>query len=134
MCLALTRVLYFQTLTLQEALNVDRLGRQDGVGTPSSFSHVSAPTQSAAPTKAAPSTEERSMPPSFAQAAPLDEAELLALLMASPLYQKLEKVKRAVASGALQSAPSSSGQYYVFHFWVFPPPPTHSKVYFSDSG
>lgn len=33
-------------------------------------------------------------------AAPLNEAELMALLMASPMYQKLENIKKSVASGA----------------------------------
>ena len=99
-----------QTLTLQEALNVDRLGRQDGVGAPAAFSDSgSTPAHPAVTSRS--EAEESSMPTSFTQAAPLNEAELLALLMASPLYQKLEKVKRAVASGALQNAPASSGEF-----------------------
>ena len=96
-------------MTLQEALNVDRLGRQDGVGAPAFSEGDRPPAQPAVTSQSAP--EERSMPTSFTQAAPLNEAELLALLMASPLYQKLEKVKRAVANGALQNAPTSSGQF-----------------------
>ena len=97
-----------QTVTLQEALNVDQLGRQDGVGAPATFTDSgSTPPHPTVTSQSEP--QEGSMPTSFTQAAPLNEAELLALLMASPLYQKLEKVKRAVASGALQNAPTSSG-------------------------
>ena len=40
------------------------------------------------------------MPASYKMAAPLNEAELTALLMASPLYQKLEQMKKSMAGGA----------------------------------
>ena len=39
------------------------------------------------------------MPPSYQMAAPLNEAELMSLLMASPVYQKLEQMKDAVKNG-----------------------------------
>ena len=45
-----------------------------------------------------------SMPTSYQMAAPLNEAELTMLLMASPMYQKLEKMKRNIASGGVRSA------------------------------
>ena len=37
-------------------------------------------------------------------AAPLNDAEFTALLMASPMYQKLEQIRRNVASGAVSVA------------------------------
>lgn len=39
------------------------------------------------------------MPASYQMAAPLNEAELMSLLMASPVYQKLEQIKDAVKNG-----------------------------------
>jgi hypothetical protein len=39
------------------------------------------------------------LPPSYQMAAPLNEAELMSLLMASPMYQKLEQIKDAVQNG-----------------------------------
>ena len=43
------------------------------------------------------------MPQSYTMAAPLDDNELTALLMASPLYNKLEQMKKAVSSGGLRT-------------------------------
>lgn len=40
------------------------------------------------------------LPQSYSMAAPLNEAELMALLMASPMYQKLEDIKKSMANGA----------------------------------
>ena len=40
------------------------------------------------------------MPASYQMTAPLNEAELTALLMASPLYRKLEQIKKSLAGGA----------------------------------
>lgn len=53
-------------------------------------------------------------PVSYQMAAPLNEAELTALLMASPLYQKLEQLKKTVAGGALSGSNKqmSMGGYY----------------------
>jgi hypothetical protein len=99
--------LLLQSLTLQEALNVDHVSRPDNFNAPSADA-VHSPRQ--APTSAESSAQDSSVPAAFHQAAPLNEAEMLALLMASPLYQKLEKVKKAVANGALQNAPTSSGE------------------------
>ena len=42
------------------------------------------------------------MPSSYQMAAPLNEAELTALLMASPLYQKMEAIKHAISGGRLK--------------------------------
>ena len=50
--------------------------------------------------------QQQEMPATFSMAAPLNEAELTALLMASPLYKKLESMKNAVAGGNFKSAPT----------------------------
>ena len=42
------------------------------------------------------------IPQGYALTAPLSDAELTALLMASPLYQKLEQIKKAVSGGAFK--------------------------------
>ena len=39
------------------------------------------------------------LPPSYNMAAPLNENELMALLMASPLYQKLENIRKTFEKG-----------------------------------
>ena len=68
---------------------------------------VAAPVQPVrAPTTAASNYDPdlEPMPASYQMAAPLNEAELTMLLMASPMYQKLEKMKRNVASGSVRSA------------------------------
>jgi hypothetical protein len=44
--------------------------------------------------------EEEALPPSYKMAAPINEADLVALLMASPLYQKLESIKSQIERGA----------------------------------
>lgn len=40
------------------------------------------------------------LPSSYNMAAPMNDAELVALLMASPLYQKLENIKSQIEKGA----------------------------------
>ena len=42
------------------------------------------------------------MPASFAMAEPLNEAELTALLMASPMYKKLEEMKKVLTEGRVK--------------------------------
>ena len=44
--------------------------------------------------------EEMPLPSSYKMAAPINEADLVALLMASPLYQKLESIKSQIEKGA----------------------------------
>lgn len=46
--------------------------------------------------------QQQLMPASFAMAEPLNEAELTALIMASPLYQKLEQMKKTLAEGRVK--------------------------------
>ena len=58
----------------------------------SSYDHI--PTGSAA--------EGQMMPMSYAMAEPLNEAELTALLMASPLYHKLEAMKKTLTEGRVK--------------------------------
>ena len=80
-------------LTLKESMNIDHV--------------VSAPVQPVeAPTVAAfdQNVTSQAMPASYQMTAPLNEAELTMLLMASPLYQKLEKMKKTVAAGGIRSA------------------------------
>ena len=43
------------------------------------------------------------LPPSYNMAAPLNETELMALLMASPLYQKLENIRKSMEKGVSKS-------------------------------
>ena len=68
-------------MTLNEALNIDAANSQ-------------------AMTSAAPDRVEEKetpdLPPSYNMAAPLNETELMALLMASPLYQKLENIRKTM--------------------------------------
>lgn len=56
------------------------------------------PQQGAIPTSAAGNQQ---LPVSYQMAAPLNEAELTALLMASPLYHKLEQLKKTIGKGGL---------------------------------
>ena len=44
--------------------------------------------------------EPQGLPESYKLAAPLNEADFTALLMSSPLYRKLENIKKLVAEGA----------------------------------
>ena len=57
---------------------------------------------SMAPVVAASGAETKAMPASYQMAAPLRDAELTALLMASPLYQKMEQIKKSINSGAVK--------------------------------
>ena len=55
------------------------------------------PLQSAPVMMAAPAQE---MPESYRETAPLNEAELTSLLLASPLYRKMENIKKQLAQAA----------------------------------
>lgn len=94
-------------LTLQEALNIDSVVHQHGLVVPDRFPETS-DDMSGSATIPGETTADENMPDSFTRTTPLKEAELIALLMASPLYQKLERVKTALASGVLNRAPSVS--------------------------
>ena len=80
-------------MTLNEALNIDAANSQ--AVRPSSPIRVEHEDQqrSGAP----------DLPPAYNSAAPLNEAELLALLMASPLYQKLENIRKSMEKGVGKS-------------------------------
>ena len=84
-----------EVLTLQESVNIDSLvsGQRAAAAAPV------APMQ-AAPLGAAGAAPGAAMPASYQMTAPLNEAELTALLMASPLYRKLEQIKKSLAGGA----------------------------------
>ena len=84
-----------QVLALKETLGMDpTVIRAQTVASTSSALRPPQDTQSQAPAAS-------QMPSGFQMAAPLNEAELTALLMASPLYQKMEQIKQAVAKGAV---------------------------------
>jgi hypothetical protein len=53
------------------------------------------------------------MPGSYTMAAPLNETELTMLLMQSPLYQKLEEIKKTVAKGGFGGRKMVPGQGYL---------------------
>lgn len=70
----------------------------------SAQAHISARPSSPVSTQQSPQDEdEHELPPSYKMAAPINEAELVALLMSSPLYQKLEKIKSQIEKGAHKS-------------------------------
>ena len=100
-------------MTLSETLNMDGLSKRIEAAPllaaapaqpQSSETQKSSAYESASAVEGAPTQQE--MPASFSMAAPLNEAELTALLMASPLYKKLQDMKKAVAGGNFKSAPS----------------------------
>ena len=100
-----------EVLTLKESANIDHLVASKAAmsSSPQRVPIVpgqAPPTQGkAAPvmagTQPAVTQQNQSLPMSYQMAAPLNEAELTTLLMASPLYQKLEQLKKKVSSGAL---------------------------------
>lgn len=105
-----TCLISLKVLTLKESVNIDHMVAAQSRGTPREVERadeedtggriaeaggMAAPvvTPSLAPTTQA-------MPQSYKMAAPLDDAEFTALLMASPLYQKLEQIKKSLKNGA----------------------------------
>ena len=50
-----------------------------------------------------PQTAATPLPASYQMAPPLNETELMALLMASPMYHKLEAMKKTVEDGGLKA-------------------------------
>lgn len=60
------------------------------------------------------------LPPSYNMAAPMNETELVALLMASPLYQKLESIKSQIEKGAHKAdkANKSDGKTLPFYLGI----------------
>lgn len=81
-----------EALTMNEALNIDTATsqRDSRPRSPMEASRPSTVEESEAPEE----------PPTYNMAAPLNEGELISLLMASPLYQKLEKIKNQIEQGA----------------------------------
>ena len=89
-----------QALTLNEALNIDTANSQAML--------------SAGPDRG----EERAapdLPPSYNMATPLNERELMALLMASPLYQKLENIRKTFEKGNGGSAEGKESTKSMFY-------------------
>ena len=87
-------------LTLKECVGID---------------HLVSPTRPVVTPQSAPITGKPpgsgdNMPSSFRMAGPLNEAELTALLMASPLYQKMEQLKKAVSAGMIQTKNATPGK------------------------
>ena len=61
------------------------------------------------------------LPPSYNMAAPLNETELMALLMASPLYQKLENIRKTIekgSGGSAQGKESTQRRFYFFDYFI----------------
>lgn len=88
-----------QVITLREAMNVQPLtGGQPRVGAPQT------------PEVAPPQGQSQAMPTGYQMTTPMNEAELTALLMASPLYQKMEQIKQVVAKGAINKGGRKSPQ------------------------
>lgn len=84
-------------MLINEALNVDKLTK----ASPPAMVETKSEQLRSSPT----SSETTPMPEGYKMAAPLNEAELMGLLMASPLYKKLEDMKNKVANGNFASAP-----------------------------
>lgn len=84
-----------QVLTLKETANIDFMVTQDRPVTVANLQQSVAPVPQV--------EQQHMMPASFTQAAPLDDVELTALLMASPFYHKLDQIKKAVSSGKLSA-------------------------------
>ena len=78
-----------EVLTLKESATIDGLAAKRA--------QVPIMPQTAAPL-AAP------LPAAYSMTAPMNEAEFTALLMASPLYQKLEQIKKSLSSGGVGKA------------------------------
>ncbi len=102
-------VVYFsnQILTLREAVNQASGQRPVTTATiPAIIPTTAVSKQSGPVTASAPS---QPLPQSYQMAAPVSEAEITALLMASPMYKKLEQIKRTIASGVLGKGSGKSG-------------------------
>ncbi|RUS80922.1 hypothetical protein EGW08_011303, partial [Elysia chlorotica] len=102
-----------EIVTLLETLNMDGLSKRIDtaplLAAAPALPQFSETQKSSAsePTSGVPSgPRQQEMPNAFTMAAPLNEAELTALLMASPLYKKLESMKKSVAGGNFKSAPA----------------------------
>ena len=93
----------FQVLTIQESLNVGQLDGQRKITT------QQAPDTMAAPMRGASHEGQGQMPATYQMSAPLNEAELTALLMASPMYQKLENMKKSLAGQAAGGGKKGKG-------------------------
>ena len=106
-----------QVTKLKEAINADLFNEGLGKSGPVADAQDMQPlpvmsgsqpaSQGALPQQTAvPSSEQNTnqqMPASYAMTAPLNDEELAALLMASPLYQKLDQIKKAVANGGART-------------------------------
>lgn len=66
------------------------------------------------PQTSAATSQPAGLPASYTMAAPLNEAELTSLLMASPLYQKLEAIKKSIASGGVRTGHKMAPGKYLF--------------------
>ena len=90
-----------QALTLKESLQIDQLPAIAEEVPTTQYVPQPAATQiqpvAAVTTDA--DTQQQMMPVSYAMAEPLNEAELTALLMTSPLYHKIEEMKRTLTGG-----------------------------------
>ena len=65
-------------------------------------------------------------------AAPINEAELTALLMESPLYKKLENIKNLVKKGGFGNKKAKDGEYKIPYKGVGVWQQSKGKEWFSD--
>ncbi|CAH1797049.1 unnamed protein product [Owenia fusiformis] len=84
-----------EALTLKESVNIDKMLTKDGDDI-----SLSGDVMTNLP---AAGTSQGALPASFTMAAPMNDSELTALLMQSPLYQKLEQIKKAASGGGVRS-------------------------------
>ncbi|KAI8480901.1 hypothetical protein Bbelb_413740, partial [Branchiostoma belcheri] len=80
-----------EVLTLKESVNIDRLVPSQEDVSPAAVLTGAAPAQLA-------------LPGSFQQTAPLQDGELTNILMASPLYQKLQEIKDLIGNNSKLAA------------------------------
>lgn len=119
------RVKADEVLTIKEALNVEAIDElkvqglaavpqadtpaaQAAAASAATAAALSSPTVAAAPAGG--------MPLSYNMAAPLNELELVTLLMASPMYHKLELIRKTLASGSVRlnkKGGSGAGEGYL---------------------
>ncbi|KAH3741464.1 hypothetical protein DPMN_048189, partial [Dreissena polymorpha] len=102
-----------EALTLNEALNIDtataRMESRDSSRRPGS----SASSRGTTGEQESPAPRQE-LPPMYKEAAPINDAELVALLMASPLYQKLESIKTQIEKGAHLTGKGDKSEGQVF--------------------
>nr|XP_002738967.1 PREDICTED: uncharacterized protein LOC100369241 [Saccoglossus kowalevskii] len=102
-----SRIKTNEILTLREMVDLDHFGHQV------SEMPQSAPYREPAVDTSALTEQSGEMPSSYTMAAPLSDAEITALLMASPLYKKLEEIKELMSKGVKPPKAVSDGDHFL---------------------